>query len=216
VSVRVKICGLKTDDALDAALGAGADMIGLVFFPRSPRHLELEAAAALAGRARGRAEIVAVTVDPDDDLIAALRRELRPDYVQLHGSETPARGAAVRLRSGARLIKAVRVADASDIRAAAGWDGVADLILYDAAPPKDATLPGGNGLSFDWRLLAGAGSGYVLSGGLDPDNVGEAVDRLAPFAVDVSSGVESAPGVKDPDKIARFVAAAKRNTAEGT
>lgn len=216
MSVKVKICGLTDMTALDAALDAGADMIGLVFFESSPRHLRFEDAVLLAERARGQATVVAVTVDPDDLLIAEIASCIRPDFIQLHGNETPERADAIRLLSGAGVIKAIKVGRKEDVATAAAYDAASDLILFDAAPPPDAALPGGNGLLFDHRLLAGADRRYVLSGGLDPGNIGEAVMRLRPFAVDVSSGVERAPGVKDPDLIARFIAAAKQEMANAS
>lgn len=204
---------MTTMPALDAALDAGADMIGLVFFEKSPRHLAFDDASYLADRARGQATVVAVTVDPDDFLIAEIASRIRPDFIQLHGSETPERADAIRYASGAGVIKAIRVGRAEDLASAAKYHRVADLILFDAQPPPDARLPGGNGLSFDHRLLEGTNRRYLLSGGLGPDNVAEAVARLCPYAVDVSSGVETGPGVKDPDLIARFIAAARQQMA---
>lgn len=207
----VKICGLSTAASLEAALEAGADMVGLVFFPTSPRHVSLGQARELAGQARGRARIVALTVDADDRLLEAIVAAATPDVLQLHGRETPARVAAVAKRFGVATMKAIGVAGPSDLSAAKPYAGVADMILFDAKPPKDAHLPGGNGLAFDWRLLAGfAGeTPYLLSGGLTPDNVGEAIALSGAKGVDVSSGVERAPGVKDNSKIAAFVARAR-------
>lgn len=213
MTVRVKICGLKDERALEAALDAGAAYVGFVFFPKSPRHLDIDVAAGLAARARGRATIVAVTVDADDGLVGRLRDALAPDYIQLHGHETPARAAEIKRLSGAGIVKAIPVATPADVAAADAFRDIVDFVLYDAQPPKVALLPGGNGLAFDRRALDGVGGPFFLSGGLDADNVAAAVAELRPFAVDVSSGVERAPGEKDADLIARFVAAATRPTA---
>ena len=208
----VKICGLSTESALAAALDAGAERIGLVFFPRSPRHLTHQRAAALADLARGRAAVVALTVDADDAALAAIVAAVAPDMLQLHGRETPERVAAVRARFGLPVVKALGVAEAEDLDAVPAYAAVADEILFDAKPPRGAALPGGNGVSFDWRILRGLDLGvpFMLSGGLGPDNVGDALRATGAPAVDVSSGVESAPGLKDPALIARFVVAAKR------
>jgi phosphoribosylanthranilate isomerase len=208
----VKICGLKTPETLDAALAAGADMVGLVHFPRSPRHLDVAAAADLAERARGRATIVALVVDADDDLLAALAERVRPDLFQLHGKEPPERVAAIRERFGTPVMKAIGIAEEADLARVPPYAAVCDRLLFDAKPPKTAdALPGGNGLSFDWRLVAALDPGRpaMLSGGLTPDIVGAAIAATRMRAVDVSSGVESAPGVKDPIAIAAFVAAAR-------
>lgn len=213
VTVRVKICGVKDEAGLDAALSAGANYVGFVFFPKSPRHLSLGAAAALAERARGRAGIVAVTVDPDDDLLLRIHNRVAPDYVQLHGYESPKRVAEVRQIAGAAVIKAIPVATPADVASANDYREIADLMLYDGLPPRGCDLPGGNGIGFDPALLQGAPGPYLLSGGLNPDNVGVAIARLRPFAVDVSSGVERAPGEKDAGLIARFIAAVRTETA---
>ncbi len=209
-SLIVKICGLRTAETMAAALDAGADMIGLVSFPPSPRHVDADAAAVLADQARGRAEIVLLTVDADDAALAALVTAIRPDWLQLHGRETPARVADVRRRFGLRVMKALGVREEADLAAAADF-AAADRLLFDAKPPKDATRPGGNGLSFDWRLLAKLDPRlrFMLSGGLDPATVAEAVRIARPLGVDVSSGVERAPGDKDPALIAAFVRAAR-------
>jgi phosphoribosylanthranilate isomerase len=207
----VKICGLSSAETVDAALDAGADMIGLVFFPKSPRFIGLDQAAALAARARGRAETVALTVDMDDDGIAAIVMAVAPDWLQLHGRETPERVAEIGRRFGRRTMKAVHVSEAADLKAADAYRTVADRLLLDAKPPKDAVLPGGNGAPFDWTLLKGFDPGrpYLLSGGLDAANVAEALAiSLAP-GVDVSSGVETAPGQKSPDLIRAFIKAAR-------
>lgn len=211
MSVEVKICGLKTPAALEAALAGGADYVGLVFFPPSPRNVTPETATALAAKARGRARIVALTVDPDDALLDAIVAAAAPDLIQLHGDETPERVAEVRARWGRRIIKAVPVETAGDVQEARRYQAVADLVLFDARAPATSTRPGGNGAPFDWRSLLGLEDGlpFVLSGGLTPDNVADAIRLTGAAVVDVSSGVESRPGEKDPDLIRRFLRAAK-------
>ncbi|MBE7248822.1 MAG: phosphoribosylanthranilate isomerase [Actinomycetospora chiangmaiensis] len=211
---RIKICGLSTEATLTAALEAGADWIGLVHFPRSPRHVSLARAAALSALARGRAERVILLVDPDDALLAAAVAAADPDLIQLHGRESPERMAAIRALSGRPVMKALGIATAADLAVLPAYTAVADRILLDAKAPPDAALPGGNGHRFDWEILRGTDlpSGTMLSGGLDAGNVAEALARTGIGAVDVSSGVESAPGTKDPDKIAAFVAAARRGS----
>lgn len=210
-TTQVKICGLKTEAALEAAIEGGADYIGLVFFPPSPRNVTPAAAKALADRARGRARIVALLVDADDARIEEVVAAVAPDLLQLHGEETPERVAQVRRRWGRPVVKAVKVATAEDAGAALAYRGAADLILYDARAPADATRPGGNGAAFDWRVLLGVkdAAPFMLSGGLTPDTVGEAIRTTGAGMVDVSSGVESSPGVKDPELIRRFLRAAK-------
>jgi phosphoribosylanthranilate isomerase len=208
---KVKICGLKTEAALEAALAGGADFVGFVFFPPSPRNVTLAVAKALAARARGRAKIVALMVDPDDALIAEVVASAAPDLIQLHGCETPARVAEIRARWGIPVMKAVPVETADDARVARQFSPAADLILFDARAPADSARPGGNGAPFDWRTLLGVTEGipFVLSGGLTPDNVAEAIRLTGATAVDVSTGVESRPGEKDPELIRRFLRAAK-------
>jgi phosphoribosylanthranilate isomerase len=208
---KVKICGLKTEAALEAALAGGADYVGLVFFPPSPRNVTLAVAKALADRARGRARIVALMVDPDDALVAQVAASVAPDLIQLHGYETPTRVAEVRARWGISVMKAVPVETAEDAHAARQFSPAADLILFDARAPADSARPGGNGAPFDWRTLLGVTEGipFVLSGGLTPDNVAEAIRLTGATTVDVSSGVESSPGEKDPQLIRRFLRAAK-------
>jgi len=208
---KVKICGLKTEAALEAALAGGADYVGLVFFPPSPRNVTLAVAKALADRARGRARIVALMVNPDDALVAQVAASVAPDLIQLHGYETPTRVAEVRARWGISVMKAVPVETAEDAHAARQFSPVADLILFDARAPADSARPGGNGAPFDWRTLLGVTEGipFVLSGGLTPDNVAEAIRLTGATIVDVSSGVESRPGEKDPELIRRFLRAAK-------
>lgn len=213
--VLIKICGLNSPEMLDAALEAGADAVGFVFFPPSPRHLGFEAARALGVRVRGRALKVALAVNADDDWLAAAIGALQPDLLQLHGKETPERVAVVRTRFGLPVIKALPIAVRADLAPIRHYAGVADRLLFDARAPHAATRPGGLGRSFDWRLLQGVDRGvpFMLSGGLDAGNVAEALRITNAPAVDVSSGVECAPGVKDPDRILAFIRAA-RNAAE--
>lgn len=213
--ILVKICGLSTPESLEWALSAGADLVGFVHFDRSPRHLAAEAAAALARQVAGRAKTVVLTVNAEDTLLDHLVATIAPDFVQLHGRESPQRVAEVRKRVGRPVIKALGIGTAEDVVAAHAYAGVADLLLYDAKPPKDASRPGGLGVVFDWSLLDGAPSPFLLSGGLDPTNVGDAVRRVRPIGVDVSSGVESAPGQKDEARIRAFVAAARAASEEG-
>lgn len=211
----VKICGLTTQDTLDVALDAGADAVGFVFFAKSPRNIAPEAAARLADRARGRARIVALTVDAGDEELAVIMQQTRPDVLQLHGHESPARVAELKRRYQTEIWKALPVGEAADLAAAGAYES-ADRILLDARPPKGATRPGGNAVPFDWTLLAALDrtKPFVLSGGLTPENVGEAIRITAAPAVDVSSGVESAPGVKDPDRIRAFIQAARSATGK--
>ena len=208
----VKICGLSDAATLEAALAAGADMVGFVFFPTSPRHVSMESARALGERARGRARIVALTVDADERSLDSIFEALGPDLLQLHGRETPDEVAAIGRRYARPTMKAVGVADVGDFAAAEPYGGAADWLLIDAKPPKTAVLPGGNGVPFDWRLARGFSPAlpWLLSGGLDPENVERAVSQSNALGVDVSSGVETAPGVKDPARIGAFVAAARR------
>ncbi|HEX2555261.1 MAG TPA: phosphoribosylanthranilate isomerase [Microvirga sp.] len=213
----VKICGLSTPETLEAALGAGADLVGFVHFPRSPRHIALEPGRALAAGVRGRALKVALLVDPDDATLDAVVAALDPDLIQLHGTESPGRVAAIRARTGRPVMKAVGIAERADLAALERYRGAADRILLDAKPPKSAgALPGGNGIAFDWRLVAGLDAGgldpatsFMLSGGLTPDNVGTAIALTGARSVDVSSGVEVRPGEKDPARIEAFVKAAR-------
>ena len=214
MATQVKICGLKTPATMTVALEAGADYVGLVFFPPSPRSLDVAQAVPLADMARGTAKIVVLTVDADDALIDTIAAQLQPDIIQLHGSETPERTAAIKQRTGCGVMKAVKVATADDAATAFSYaapKGPCDMVLYDAKAPKDAILPGGNGLTFDWHALEGIAGrlNYMLSGGLNPDNVAEAVRLTGARAVDVSSGVETAPGEKDAARIRAFLAAAK-------
>lgn len=212
MSVKVKICGLNTQTALQAALDGGADYVGLVFFPPSPRNVTPQVAAALAAKARGRARIVALAVDPDDALLDTIVASVAPDLIQLHGQETPERVAEIRARWGRQVMKAIPVESAEDVHGAAvRYRDVADLLLFDARAPADSSRPGGNGAPFDWRSLRGIEDKppFVLSGGLTPDNVAEAIRVTGAAVVDVSSGVESRPGEKDPELIRRFLRAAR-------
>ena len=195
----IKICGLSTSATLAAALDAGADMVGFVFFPKSPRHVDWETARALGRQARGRAKIVALTVDADDDALKRIVDALSPDVMQLHGSESPARVKRIGELCARPTMKAIGVSAREDLAAAEPYEGVADLLLIDAKPPKDAALPGGNGLPFDWGLARDFAPRrpWLLSGGLDPDTVAAAIALTGARGVDVSSGVERAPGVKD-------------------
>jgi phosphoribosylanthranilate isomerase len=211
MTTETKICGITTPEALEAAIAGGADYIGLVFFAKSPRNLEMARAKALAQLARGRVKIVALTVDADDAMLREIIDEVTPDALQLHGDETPERVSEIKRTFGLKVIKAIPVATADDARKAGNYADAADIILFDAKAAPDANVPGGNGRTFDWAMLDGISDSrpFILSGGLGPHNVAEAIVLTRPAAVDVSSGVESAPGVKDPDRISRFLRAAK-------
>jgi phosphoribosylanthranilate isomerase len=211
MSLVVKICGLSTPDTLDVALDAGADMVGFVFFPPSPRHLAFDAARLLGTRVRSRAQKVALTVDADDAVFDAVVESLRPDLLQLHGRETPARVSVLKQRFGLPVMKAIAVAAKSDVSQIKDYAAICDWLLFDAKAPVDATRPGGLGKPFDWTLIGDAAPAmpFMLSGGLDAGNVGEALRMTHAPGVDVSSGVERAPGQKDPDKIRAFVRAAR-------
>jgi phosphoribosylanthranilate isomerase len=210
--VEVKICGLSTAPTLEAAVAAGADVIGLVHFPKSPRHVAPERAAELAERAHGRVRVALLTVDADDSLLGELVAAVRPDVLQLHGSESVARVAELKRRYGVEVWKAVAVSSAADLDASEAYWNRADRLLFDARPPGGSALPGGNGVAFDWGLLGGLdpSRAFVLSGGLAPGNVAEAIRATRASAVDVSSGVETAPGIKDEALIAAFVREARR------
>lgn len=207
----IKICGLNSPEALDAALEGGADLVGFVFFPPSPRNLSLEAARDLGRRVRGRAGKVALTVDAGDAILSDIVEALSPTMLQLHGKETPARVAAVKAAFGLPVMKAIPVERRSDLDAINAYVTVADRLLFDARAPREATRPGGLGKPFDWRLLEDIDIRipYLLSGGLDADNVAEALSITHAPGVDVSSGVERAPGEKDPEKIRAFIRAAR-------
>jgi phosphoribosylanthranilate isomerase len=212
VTLEAKICGLSTPEAVRAALDGGASHVGFVFFAKSPRNLTPDAAQRLAEPARGRARVVAVTVDPTDADLDVITSLLKPDLIQLHGREDPGRVRAVAARTGAGVIKALSVSEVRDLDTASAFDGVADHLMFDAKPPKDAALPGGVGARFDWTLLEGRrfSRPWFLAGGLDPWNVAEAVGRSGAPMVDVSSGVERGPGLKDPALISAFLEAVKR------
>jgi phosphoribosylanthranilate isomerase len=216
MSLIVKICGLSTPQALDAALEAGADMVGFVFFPPSPRHLQFDAARALGQRVSGRAQKVALTVDADEAFLQSVVEALHPDIMQLHGSESAAQIAAIRRKFGLPVMKAVPIAVKDDLARIGAYAGVVDRLLFDACPPRDATRPGGLGNTFDWHLLKNVRPGvpFMLSGGLDATNIGEALRITRATGIDVSSGVERAPGVKDVDKIIAFVRAARSAAAQ--
>jgi phosphoribosylanthranilate isomerase len=210
--VIVKICGLATEAGLDAALACGADMAGFVFFDKSPRHVSLELAANLGRRAARRTCKVLLTVDADDALLAAAIKALDPGLLQLHGSETPERVAAIRARFGLPVMKAIGIGEAGDLAVVPVFDGVADFLLFDAKPPHAGGRPGGSGTSFDWSLLGTIETKkpWLLAGGLNAGNVAEALAVTHARGVDVSSGVENAPGVKDRNKIAAFIAEVRR------
>jgi phosphoribosylanthranilate isomerase len=212
----IKICGLSTPDTMAAALDAGADMVGLVFHRKSPRSVSLEAAAVLADQARGRALVVALTVDPSDEGLDAIMQRVKPDMLQLHGRETPERCRDIVARTGRDIIKAIGVSAVGDLAPIGSYARPAAHILLDAKPPKDAAYPGGHGRPFDWKILKAleARQPFLLSGGLAPDTVADAIRTITGFGlsltgVDVSSGVETAPGVKDAEKIKDFIARAR-------
>jgi phosphoribosylanthranilate isomerase len=212
--VIVKICGLATEAGLDAAIESGADMAGFVFFDKSPRHVSLELAASLGQRAANRACKVLVTADAGDALLAAAIKALDPGLLQLHGSETPERVAAIRARFGLPVMKAIGIFEEADLAIIPRFDVVADYLLFDAKPPRAAGRPGGSGTSFDWSLLGRIETNkpWLLAGGLDAGNVTDALAQTGAPGVDVSSGVESALGVKDMGKIAAFMAAVRGAT----
>lgn len=210
----IKICGLKTADAIEAALDGGATHLGFIFFPKSPRDISPTEAGRLRDAVGGRAEIVAVTVDADDAALDDIVAAVRPDLLQLHGAETPARVVAVTARWGLPVMKAFSLREASDLHRVEPYRGVADHILFDAKPPAGALLPGGNGVSFDWSILAGYEKPFFLSGGLHPGNVAAALRVARPSGLDVSSGVERAPGVKDAGLIQDFFRAVRAAQAE--
>jgi phosphoribosylanthranilate isomerase len=216
MSVLIKICGLKTPAMLDAALDAGADLVGFVFFPPSPRHVGFEAAHTLGERVRNRARKVAVSVDADDELLKSCIAALRPDLLQLHGSEPPERVAAIRSRFGLPVMKALPVSERADLSSVHLYAQVADLIMFDARAPREASRPGGLGKAFDWRLMEKLALRvpFMLSGGLDAGNVGEALRIARADGLDVSSGVERAPGEKDADMIRAFIRVAREASAK--
>lgn len=207
----IKICGLKTPEAVDAAISGGASHVGFIFFAKSPRHLTPVLAGTLRKRAAGRALAVAVTVDAGDGALDEIVAAMQPDMLQLHGKETPERVAEVRQRFGLPVMKAFSIRTAADLAQIEPYRGIADRFLFDAKPPAGSQLPGGNGVPFDWRVLAGLDGGvnYMLSGGLNAANIGEALRVADPPGIDISSGVESAPGVKDVALIGEFFGAVR-------
>ena len=211
MSLIVKICGLSTRETLDVALDAGADMVGFVFFPPSPRHLGLEAARDLGGQVKGRAKKVALTVDADDATLADIVAALQPDILQLHGKETVARLRDIKAKFRLPVMKVIAVEGASDLAPLPGYAAVADRILFDARAPREATRPGGLGAVFDWHVLENLDLTlpFMVSGGLNAENVAEAVRVTGAGGVDVSSGVERTSGVKDPEMIRAFIRAAR-------
>ncbi|HEY4199374.1 MAG TPA: phosphoribosylanthranilate isomerase [Devosiaceae bacterium] len=206
----IKICGIKTPAILEAAIEAGADMVGFVHFARSPRHAGIETIGSLISEARGRVETCVLLVNPDNSLVAEVAA-LGPDWIQLHGPETPHRVEAIRAEAGVSILKALPVGTAEDLDAVTGFLDVADRIMLDAKPPKGADRPGGLGVPFDWGLLKALDPNvaFMLSGGLTPKTVAEAVRTVRPFGIDVSSGVESSPGEKDAELIASFISNAR-------
>ncbi|PSJ58086.1 phosphoribosylanthranilate isomerase [Kumtagia ephedrae] len=218
MSLDIKICGLKTLETLAVALDGGASHVGFIFFAKSPRYVEPDLAGRLREAARGRAKAVAVVVNADDAFLDRIVSETKPDMLQLHGRETPERVAEVKARYGLPAMKAFSVSESADLDRIAPYRGIADRFLFDAKPPKGSELPGGNGVSFDWRLLRELDPklDYLLSGGLNAENVGEALALAGPPGIDISSGVESAPGVKDVgliDGFFRAVGAARAGRA---
>ena len=210
----VKICGLRTQEALDVSLHAGADMVGFVFFPPSPRHVDFSAARELGARVKGRALKVALFVDADDEWLAASIEALAPNLLQLHGKETPKRVLAVKARFRLPVMKAIAVETRDDLACVPEYAEVANRLIFDARAPRDATRPGGLGKPFEWQLLKNLDPRvpFMLSGGLNRDNVAEAIGMTGAGGVDVSSGVERAPGEKDPDLIRGFIRAARAPT----
>lgn len=213
MTLKAKICGVSTPEAVRAALEGGAGWLGFVFFPKSPRNLAPEAAARLAEPVRGRGpKVVALLVDPSDAQVDEVARVLQPDLIQLHGHESPARSREIAQRAACGIIKALPVAEASDLDAAGPYEAVVEHLMFDAKPSKDAALPGGAGRAFDWSLMAHRRfqRPWFLAGGLDPWNVAEAAALSGAPLVDVSSGVERGPGLKDPALIAAFLDAVRR------
>jgi phosphoribosylanthranilate isomerase len=208
MSVQIKICGLSTADTMAAALDHGADFVGLMFFAKSPRNVTLRQAAELAERAQGRALVVTVTVNADDALLKSIAENVRPNLIQAHGEEAPERIAEMQRITGIGVYKVLKVRTIAEV-ARAGDYGAARFVMYDAQPPEGAVLPGGNGLAFDWTILESAPRPFMLAGGLTPDNVAEAIRITGAPIVDVSSGVESAPGSKDISLIRKFIEAAR-------
>jgi phosphoribosylanthranilate isomerase len=215
MSTTIKICGVNSPEALATALHAGADMVGFVFYEPSPRFIGLDTAREFARHCREKAEVVALTVDAPDATIEAIIRRVGPEYFQFHGSESPERVAEVQEKYGVSVIKAIGIAEAADLELVKAY-GDADALLIDAKPPAGSALPGGNGVTFDWGLVSNFNPGkpWILSGGLTPENVADAIKASGARSVDVSSGVESAPGVKNPLRISAFIAAARKAFAD--
>src|SRR4029079_15749138 len=211
MSISVKICGITTPQAAEAALAAGADFAGLVFFPRSPRHVSLEQARNLAAIMRGRTRVVTLMVEPTDAEVREVVSAVAPDLIQLHGKETPARVAAIASLAKRPVIKAIAVADSADAAGASAYEEVADYFLFDAKADAAATRPGGLGAAFDWQVLSGRSfkRPWGLAGGLAPDNVARAIRIAGPAFVDASSGVEDSPGMKSREKIFALVQASR-------
>ena len=215
MSALVKICGINSAAAAEAVLRAGAEFGGLVFFAKSPRHLSLENGAGLASLLRGKLKLVALVVDEDDAALARIAKQIRPDFFQLHGKETPSRAADIRARFQIPVIKALAIADKDDLNQISAYEPVADMLMFDAKAPESATRPGGHGAAFDWQMLKGIrlSRPWFLAGGLHPGNVGRAIAVSGAPMVDVSSGVESAPGVKSESLIGDFVVTAHQQVA---
>jgi phosphoribosylanthranilate isomerase len=211
MSIQVKICGITSADAADAAVRAGADYVGFAFHSGSPRNLRRDQAASLADRVRGRARMVVFVADAPDEQIEGAVSAVKPDFIQFHGHETPERIGAARARFGVGVIKAIAIAEAADFSAVAAYEAVADLLLFDAKAPANAARPGGHGVAFDWQLLRGRtfSRPWLLGGGINAQNVSRALSISGAPGVDVSSGVETAPGIKSADMIREFVAAAR-------
>ena len=211
MTLDIKICGLKTEESIDRAVALGATHVGFIFFSKSPRHIEPADAGRLADRVRGRAKIVSVSVDADNDDLDEIVDLIRPDILQMHGKESAERLLTIKAVTGLPVWKALSISGPDDLKRVDAYDGIASRFLFDAKPPKNSELPGGNAVSFDWRLLAGLDGNvdYMLSGGLNKDNVGEALRIARPTGIDLSSGVESSPGVKDLKMIDEFFEAVR-------
>jgi phosphoribosylanthranilate isomerase len=207
MAIQVKICGINSVESADAAVRAGADFAGLVFHTKSPRALNMEQARMLSERMTGRTLIVAMMVDPDDAALQAVIANTKPDFIQLHGGESAARVGAIKSMTGLPVIRAISIAEASDLAAASEYEKVADMLMFDAKAPANATREGGHGAAFDWQLLRGRtfSRPWLLAGGLNAENVARAISVSGAPGVDVSSGVETTPGVKSPDMIRAFV-----------